>query len=211
MAVILSGLLLAACGMSSASTSATSAVAVASPSSCAGRLHATPSVVAPVGPGTGIPAGAPVDPAFSSFAVVSRAVMARGGTPTAAGFSFVHLQGYSGLVDLRTTDDRTYSSFEPSWWRYLYLPVVYTTAPTVEQAQSFLCFVLDPANQPVYVHDNFGNERTGVFVALYRYSAEGWPMRDALAEADLYGAGIDAAQRQFLTEWATAHPPGVVP
>jgi protein tyrosine/serine phosphatase len=165
----------------------------------------TPKAVLPLG---GAPANLPHGGGFDTFAVVQPGVLTRSGTPDAHQFDYLRAAGWRSIVDVRTTDDRTYSGFDRLGLRYLFLPVVSGGAPTDDQALSFLCFVTDTANQPVAVHDNSGRERVGVLVALYRYSVQAWPMSAALAEEAGFGDELSAAGIAFLDDWAARHPPG---
>ena len=54
-------------------------------------------------------------------------------------------------------------------------------------ADQFFQAVLDPANQPAYVHCMYGRDRTGVMVALYRIRMDHYTNQQALAEAESFG------------------------
>ena len=51
----------------------------------------------------------------------------------------------------------------------------------------FLDAVLDPANQPVFIHCAHGCDRTGVMAAVYRMEVEGWAPGEALEEMRAFG------------------------
>ncbi|HZS15848.1 MAG TPA: hypothetical protein VFC09_14730 [Candidatus Dormibacteraeota bacterium] len=183
----------------------------ATPSTCARTVtpQASPGPLVP--PRGNVPAGAPVTQGMTLFSVVSPGILARGGTPDAAGFNWLKLHGWKSVVDVRTTDDTTYSDFVADRFQYLFLPVDAALAPTPDQARSFLCFVVNPANQPVFAHDNSGAERVSLFIALYRYAAQGWPMDMAVREAKAYGDSLTLEQLTFLQAWANQYPPGTIP
>ncbi len=183
----------------------------ASPSVCAKHVTPPASPGPPVGPRSNLPAGAPVGGSYTNMSVVVPGVLTRAGTPDEAGFAWFKVHGWKSVVDVRTTDDNTYSGFVAQKFTYLWLPVNGSSAPTPDQARSFLCFVGDVANQPVVVHDNSGAERVGVFLALYRYAAQGWPMNVAVNEQRLYGDSLTLEQLTFLQAWANQYPPGTVP
>lgn len=198
----------AAVTASAAAATPTPSTAPAGPSCPA---QATPiAVTTPQRPGTGIPAGAPADPGLATFAVITPGVLTRSGTPNIEGFQFLRSRGWKGIVSVRTESDTDFTGFAAFGFRYQWLPVASGEAPTDEQVQTFLCFVRTPGNQPVDVHDNSGTERAGVFVAAWRYSAQGWSMDDALAEQALYGTGLYPAQVAFLRHWAATHERGVI-
>lgn len=210
-------ILLSACGTGSSGPTPPSLANVsstplpsASPSACSrtGKPAASPLSLA--GPRANLPAGAPLSAGMQTFSVVVPGQLARGGTPDDAGFAWLKQHGWTSVVDLRTTDDTTYTGFVNDHFGYLWLPVNSGLAPTPDQARNFLCFVVGPANQPVYVHDNSGAERVSVFVALYRYAVQGWSMDIAVKEAKLYG-DISLDQLTFLQAWANQYQPATIP
>ena len=93
---------------------------------------------------------------------------------------------------------------------YLQIPIDNYAPPTNAQAIAFLQFVQDERNWPVLVHCAEGKGRTGVLIALARYQIDGWSLDQALAEAGNYTnkSALSGAQREWLTQWASAHAPG---
>jgi tyrosine-protein phosphatase SIW14 len=185
----------------------------ATPSTCARKVAASSGPYAFVPPRGNVPAGAPLSQGMTVFSVVAPGILARGGTPDESGFSWLKQHGWKSVVDLRTTDDNTYAGFVADRFQYLWLAVGSGLAPTPDQARSFLCFLVNPANQPVFVHDNSGAERVDMFVALYRYAVQGWPIDVAVREEKLYGDSnsINLEQQTFLQAWANQYPPGTLP
>src|SRR5436190_428795 len=59
--------------------------------------------------------------------------------------------------------------------------------PNPAQVKQFLDVVTDPANQPVYVHCQYGRDRTGAMCAVYRMEASGWTREEALEEMHAFG------------------------
>jgi hypothetical protein len=211
--------LLAGCGSAStghptgspiASVSA-SPLPSATPSTCARTGTAAPAPATLAGPRSNLPAGAPLSQGLSLFSVVAPGLLARGGTPDDPGFAWLRQHGWNSVVNVRTTDDTTYSGFVTDKFGYLWLPVNSGLAPTPDQARSFLCFVVTPANQPVFAHDNSGAERVSLFIALYRYAVQGWPMDAAVREQKLYGDSLTLDQLTFLQAWANQYPAGTIP
>ena len=88
------------------------------------------------------------------------------------------------------------------------LPMADGSPPTNEQAEKFLEFMTNPANQPSHVHCRGGYGRTGVMVALYRYSVQGWSWLKAAEESVLFEGGISDSQKNWLERWAQNHDPG---
>jgi protein tyrosine/serine phosphatase len=61
----------------------------------------------------------------------------------------------------------------------------------------FLAVVGDPARQPVFVHCLRGSDRTGMAVAVYRMSAEGWSREEAIDEMVRGGFGFNRRFRNL--------------
>lgn len=84
----------------------------------------------------------------------------------------------------------------------LHIPVIDNTPPLVQQVHQFLEFVNTRAKPyaPVYVHCEAGKGRTGVFVACYRISMQGWTAERAAQDAIQHGLALDS-QIAFIREW----------
>lgn len=183
----------------------------ATASTCARTVTPAASPGPFVPPRADLPPGAPLGQGLTYFSVVAPGILARGGTPSEQGFAWIKQHGWKSVVDVRSTDDMTYAGFVTDQFQYLWLSVESGLAPTPDQARTFLCFVVNPASQPVYVHDNSGAERVSMFVALFRYAVQGWPMNVAVQEEKLYGDSINLEQLTFLQAWANQYPPGTIP
>ncbi|MDP3997379.1 MAG: sulfur transferase domain-containing protein [Candidatus Andersenbacteria bacterium] len=183
-----------------------------------GNLADAPTVtLAPeikfVGPREGIPEDAPVAYGFWSFAMPVPGVLSRSGQPLIGEFEWLRQQGWRGVVDLRVDgerdevgDDRKLPGFDALGFNYLALPIIDGHPPTDEQAEQFLTFVTDAANQPVHVHCRGGIGRAGTMVALYRYAVQGWPLDKAIEESRAFQGGISEMQKTWLEGWAAEHP-----
>jgi protein tyrosine phosphatase (PTP) superfamily phosphohydrolase (DUF442 family) len=165
------------------------------------------------GPRTGVPVGAPKAYGFWSFAIIDGGKISRSGQPLMSEFTWLKNNGWKSVVDLRTDgeykevgDDLKLSGFKALGFNYLALPIRDGAVPTAKQAQQFLKFASDPANQPMEVHCRGGYGRTGTLIALYRYSIDGWTMPQAIAESKLYMGGIDSGQKKWLLNWAKNNP-----
>jgi protein tyrosine/serine phosphatase len=67
--------------------------------------------------------------------------------------------------------------------------------------ETFLAFVRDTANQPVYVHCEAGKGRTGTACACYRIAVDHWSADQAIAEAKSYGLAMPN-QIAFIKKFA---------
>jgi len=169
-----------------------------------------------VGPRGNVPADAPTDYGFWSFAIPVSGVLSRSGQPTLKDFQWLKNNGWKSDIDLRidgdhapeVSDDALIPGFNKLGFNYLKIQMLDGAAPTDAQAEQFLSFVTNPANQPVHVHCRGGIGRAGVMVALYRYTVQGWPVDQVLAEGKLFQGGVSTAQEKFLKKYTQEHAPG---
>ena len=59
--------------------------------------------------------------------------------------------------------------------------------PDLKQVVEFLRLVRDEQNRPVFVHDEAGADRVGLYVGAYRIVEQGWSAQDAIAEINRFG------------------------
>lgn len=110
----------------------------------------------------------------------------RGGQPTEEGFQRLATLGIKTVVSFRLHDEGDLSEREISerlGMRWVNIPFHSSQTPSEAQIQQFFDVVLDPANQPLFVHCYEGKNRTGMLLALYRIVHDGWEGEEALEEA----------------------------
>lgn len=130
------------------------------------------------------PLASPRDlPGVPNFAEVSPTLF-RGAQPTAAGFARLHQMGIKTIIDLRGRSHRDDPGVEK--FRMMQIPTD-VAHPDLRQLAEFLRIVDDPASRPVFVHDDSGADRTGLYAAVYRMAGQGWTARDAEAELPRFG------------------------
>lgn len=71
--------------------------------------------------------------------------------------------------------------------RFVSIPWRGKDDPRTEQVAEFLRLLRDNPDRKVFVHCKRGAERTGVMVAAYRISHDGWPPEQALVEMKAFG------------------------
>ena len=120
---------------------------------------------------------------------------------------------YKALADLgvKTIIDLTDNSMEyekpaveAAGLRYVNIPMVDKSYPSMEQINQFLKVVDDPATGKFFVHCAGGRHRTGVMGAVYRFHYDHWNLDQALAEMDQYefGSGYGhGKQRDFVKDY----------
>jgi tyrosine-protein phosphatase SIW14 len=115
----------------------------------------------------------------------------RGAQPKEIGFSDLKLLGISTIVDLRG-EDRDKIAWERKHveslgMRFVHIPVSGWSPPTDEQVLQFLSLFHTQPGQKVFVHCRFGDDRTGVFTALYRMAIQKWSAEQAIKEMYFFG------------------------
>ncbi len=123
-------------------------------------------------------------PGVENFAQVSPALY-RGAQPTAAGFSSLEKLGVKTVVNLRDFHSDT-DLLKGTNLKLISIPCFAWDVPE-SNVVAFLKVVNDPANQPVFVHCQYGSDRTGMMVAAYRMTFQNWPADDAAAELPVFG------------------------
>ena len=123
-------------------------------------------------------------PGVSNFAQVSEALY-RGEQPTAEGMHELADLGIKTVVNLRSFhSDR--DELRGTGLRYAHIACK-TWHPEEEDVVRFLSILRDPANQPVFVHCQYGSDRTGMMVACYRIVEQGWTPERAAEELSRFG------------------------
>jgi tyrosine-protein phosphatase SIW14 len=115
----------------------------------------------------------------------------RGAQPEEMGFSELKKLGITTIVDLRG-EDRERITWERKLaesldMRFVNIPVSGWSAPTDEQVVQFLSLLRSEPGQKVFVHCRLGEDRTGVFTAVYRMASEKWSAEQAMKEMYFFG------------------------
>lgn len=114
----------------------------------------------------------------------------RGAQPRDGGISRLRELGINTIINLRGASKRTraeeaearalgvnyFNVVLPNWGR-----------PQDARVGRILEIIAAPENGRVFVHCKDGVDRTGMIVAIYRMTHQGWNSNDALVEAERYG------------------------
>jgi protein tyrosine phosphatase (PTP) superfamily phosphohydrolase (DUF442 family) len=115
----------------------------------------------------------------------------RGGQPRDPGLVELKKLGITTIVDLRGEDQPKINweekRAESLGIRFVHIPVSGWSPPTNEQVVQFLRIFRDSPQEKVFVHCRYGDDRTGVFVAIYRMALEKLPPEQALKEMYFFG------------------------
>ena len=129
----------------------------------------------------------------------------RGSRPEAGDYQALAQLGVKTIIDL-TDNSREYEQpqVEAAGLRYINIPMVDKSYPSMDQINQFLKVVDDPATGKFFVHCAGGRHRTGVVGAVYRFNHDNWNLQQALAEMDQYefGSGYGhGKQRDFVQDY----------
>ena len=83
---------------------------------------------------------------------------------------------------------------------FVTLPCNHKNPPTAEQFQRFLDLMREKQRHPVLIHCRIGQQRTGMFCALYRVHFQGMAPEEALREMDALGFNIRHRRHRKLLE-----------
>jgi protein tyrosine/serine phosphatase len=115
----------------------------------------------------------------------------RGAQPRRPGVQALKELGVTTIVDLRDEEKskiaRERKTAEGLGMRFVNIPVNGWAAPSDQQVAMFLEIFRDQPEQKVFVHCEFGEDRTGVFVATYRMAYDKYSVEEALREMNEFG------------------------
>src|SRR5919112_4519758 len=111
----------------------------------------------------------------------------RGARPDEKDYKTLAELGIKTIIDL-TDNSREYEqpAVEAAGLRYVNIPMVDKSYPSIEQINEFLKVVDDPATGKFFVHCAGGRHRTGVVGAVYRFTHDNWNFDQVLAEMEQF-------------------------
>lgn len=112
----------------------------------------------------------------------------RGAQPSNEGMRRLEQMGIKTVVSLRAfhNDDSLYPTTSIKTERIRFK----TWHPEDEDIVRFLKIATDPSKAPVFVHCEYGSDRTGTMVAIYRIAVQGWTKDEAIREMVEGGYGF---------------------
>ena len=144
----------------------------------------------------------------------------RGAQPTAEGMKRLQEMGILTVLNLRSLhSDSDELSGTTLAYEHIRMKAWHIED---EDVAAFLKIVTDPERTPVFVHCQYGADRTGVMCAVYRVVVDGWTKDEAIKEMTEGGFGfhsvyeniIDYVQRldvEAMRERAGLDPQGAAP
>ena len=112
----------------------------------------------------------------------------RGAQPTVNGIVYLKALGVRSIVNLRLKNDimpGEQIAAEELGMTFTNLPLNGVSAPTAAQMDQLLS-IIEYLPEPVFIHCQYGCDRTGCVIACYRIRS-GWSNEQALQEAKSYG------------------------
>jgi protein tyrosine/serine phosphatase len=145
----------------------------------------------------------------------------RGARPKEEDYKALAALGIKTVIDL-TDNSKEYEqpAVEAAGLRYINIPMVDKSYPSMERANEFLKVVDDPSTGKFFLHCAGGRHRTGVMGAVYRFNHDHWNLDQVLAEMNQYdfnsgwGHGkqkdfVKDYWQQFQAKQANEHSPAV--
>lgn len=133
----------------------------------------------------------------------------RGGQPKPGGYARLARLGVKTVVNLRDDDEHARAEGEEAraeGLRYFNVPLGRLGRPSDAEVERVLRLIDAPQNQPVFVHCRRGADRTGVVVAVYRMTHDGWTAERALEEANRLGmARWQLAKKDYIKDFYRDH------
>jgi protein tyrosine/serine phosphatase len=115
----------------------------------------------------------------------------RGAQPHLANLRELKKLGITTIVDLRGEASRTRQAerarAESLGMRFVSVPVGPFSNPSSSQLAAFFSLVRQTPPEKIFVHCQYGEDRTGVFIAAYRIAFDHWSAEQALAEMKSFG------------------------
>ncbi len=137
----------------------------------------------------------------------------RGGQPTGEGFKSLAALGVKTVIDLRLIGEHSQADEQKivnrMGMRYVSIPMHGMATPKDDQVAAVEALFNDKTAGPVFVHCKRGADRTGMVVAVYRISHDGWNNQRALDEAK--SAGMSFFERAIQHYVKDYRPPTLVP
>jgi uncharacterized protein (TIGR01244 family) len=144
--------------------------------------------------------GLPAQHGIKNFGKVSEHLY-RGAQPDTVGVKNLAELGIKTIINLRPFDKEwatEESDARAAGITFTNVPLKGLSRPTEEQVAKVLSLI-DNSPGPVFVHCEYGCDRTGTIVACYRMRHDHWGAEAAQKEADIYGMSkLERGMRRFV-------------
>jgi tyrosine-protein phosphatase SIW14 len=128
----------------------------------------------------------------------------RGGQPYAAGMKLLQEMGVKSVINLRMTNDQWQAEAAVAAscsMTYTNFPLNSLAAPTDAQVAGILA-AIESLPKPVFIHCQYGCDRTGTIIACYRIQHDNWPNAKAFKEAQSFGISpYELEMRRYIARF----------
>jgi len=144
--------------------------------------------------------GVPATNGIANFGKVNDSLY-RGGQPDLQAMQQLKALGVKSVINLRMTNDvwkGEQAAATAGSMAYTNLPLDALSAPTDAQVTRVLAAISNMP-KPVFVHCQYGCDRTGTIIACYRIQQDHWANSSALKEAEVYGISpFEVGMRSYI-------------
>jgi tyrosine-protein phosphatase SIW14 len=147
---------------------------------------------------------------IQNFGIVSPNLL-RGAQPTTEGFEQLSKKGVTMVVDLRDDGGHERAEVMKLGMQYVSIPW-HCYDPHDDAVAQFLTLLRDNADKKIFVHCRQGTDRTGMMIAAYRMTQQGWTAQEARKEMEAFGfsfehqmicPGLAGYERDFPHDFST--------
>ena len=149
----------------------------------------------------------PTVPGITNFAKLDTTIACAGAT-TPAAVAEVKKMGYASIINLREASeqgadvDAEAAAAKEAGINFIHIPMNRTT-PDAAVADKFLKAIVEPANQPAFVHCGSGNRAAALWM-IKRLVVDKWDVDKASTEAAALGLTNDNLKK-FAIDYAATH------
>lgn len=172
---------------------------------CATGMFASRPVSAQIGR-TGDPAKVIQVPGVMNAASIAMNLY-RGAQPSLDGFAGLNKLGIDIVVDFRDEASQIKlekKSVESQGMKFVSVPWRGDSLPTHDELVTFFKLLRDNPDKKIFIHCEYGKDRTGVMSAIYRIAVEHWSADQSIAEMKEFH--YDRARLPHLARYVRAFP-----
>jgi len=126
----------------------------------------------------------------------------RGTQPLPEGYETLKEMGIKTVINLRSQHSEK-DIVEAAGMQSIEIPMSVFRSTEIEKVNKIIDSMINPDNQPVYLHCQLGQDRTGVVIAAYRMRVDGWSLSETEAEMQSFGFNdLWIKLKKFVREYA---------